>query len=185
MSSDAGVAGMLYVVNVRLVHALTDEKIKHRIILVGCERDDVERKLRWMFDKKTYSQFRVTSVVKVTNKVHILSTSITQPSPLSADPIIMREGGSEMVGQSHEATIADGFKKYAIGLATSVLARSESHALRKLAATLADISIEEGGTGRKLSDGSTLTIEELSVNSGYATARDVTNEINNLHFVRG
>lgn len=76
--------GMLYIANVRLVNRAS-ETIKHRVLLVGCEADDIERKLRWLFDATTYKEMSITGVEKVREKVHFLSTVITQaPAPPAA-----------------------------------------------------------------------------------------------------
>ena len=37
--------GMLYLVNIKLTRKATNEKIKQRLLVVGCEVDDIERKL--------------------------------------------------------------------------------------------------------------------------------------------
>ena len=58
--------GMLYIANVRLVNRAS-ETIKHRILLVGCEADDIERKLRWLF---RFALSRMAGVAMVGKQVH-------------------------------------------------------------------------------------------------------------------
>ena len=49
MTSDAAVLGLLYIVDVRMVERGTGEKLKHKLLVIGSEQSDIERKLRWMF----------------------------------------------------------------------------------------------------------------------------------------
>ena len=67
-----------------------------------------------------------------------------------------------------------------------MLAKDEEHALRKLSHAL--MSHATGGhshSGASLSADSTVEIEEVPRANGYATARDVSNEVNHAHMVRG
>lgn len=91
--------GLLYIVRVRLVDGHTKEKIKHRLLMVGCERGDIERKLTWIFDPLKYSEMAVVDVRKVTDKIHIVNTVIEQPSESITTPSIDRGGSTVVVGQ--------------------------------------------------------------------------------------
>ena len=47
---DAPLLGMLYIVDVIVTDRETSETTKHKLLLVGCEADDIERKMKWIFD---------------------------------------------------------------------------------------------------------------------------------------
>lgn len=182
--------GMLYVVEVRLVRAATREKVKHRILMVGCEAGDIERKLRWLFDAREFVEFSVTEVRKVKEKMHFLSTTITQESEPAA-PIIEREEGSIVAPQQKTIVqelveIEQRPRLYAVGLSTTMPAMSADHAVRKVGHALIRAGSEGSShAGATLSADSTLTIEEIPFSSGFAKARDVSAEKNEARFVRG
>jgi hypothetical protein len=48
--TEAPLLGMLYIVDVNVLDKSTGETAKHKLLLVGCEADDIERKMRWIFD---------------------------------------------------------------------------------------------------------------------------------------
>lgn len=181
---------MLFVVDVRMIGAATREKIKHRILLVGCERDDIERKLRWVFDATKYTEFSITGIEKVREKVHILSTVITQEKDVSGDPVIERDSRSQVVaGQKRFSdTEQQTFNLYAVGVSTTVLAVDEAHALRKVGRALI-ARVTDGGANSAaasfLSEDSTVLVEKVPKSSGYAAPRDVSSEVNKAHIVRG
>lgn len=174
--------GMLHVVSVRAQIESTGEIVKQRILLVSCAEDDVEKKLRWLYDSHEYKTFSISSIERVTQNVHVLSTSIEQErSP--ADAIIDRDGRSELVRQTpsfDEPT----FKQYAVGIATRLWASDEMHALRKCGALLAKSGLKTSATSH-LSEDSTVSVEEIGAASSFARARDVSNEIASATFVRG
>lgn len=183
--SDKFVLGMLYVVEVRLVNRTTCEKHKHKLLVVGCEESDIERKMRWMFDKSTYKEMSITSVEKVREKVHFLSTVITQPEP-AVGQVIERDERSQFVKQQQMSIEPYDPKLFVIGLATTMLAKDEQHALRKVGHALVSHATEgKSHSGASLSDDSTLTIEQISKSSGYAMPRDVSLESNKARMFRG
>ena len=47
---EAPLLGMLYIVDVSVSDKSTGEMAKHKLLVVGCEADDIERKMRWIFD---------------------------------------------------------------------------------------------------------------------------------------
>ena len=47
---ETGIIGMLYLVDIKLYRKSSNEKIKQKLLVVGCEADDIERKLRWAID---------------------------------------------------------------------------------------------------------------------------------------
>lgn len=176
--------GMLYVVDVRLVHANTGEKYKHKLIMVGCEHDDIERKLRWIFDATVYKEMSITGIEKVREKIHFLSTVITQVT--ANNPVIAREEGSQIVLQQTGRQEPYDPRLYAVGITTTMLAKDESHALHKVGHALVSQATEgKSHAGAALSTNSTVVIEEVHQSSGYAMPRNVSNEVNRAHMVRG
>lgn len=179
------VLGMLYIADVRLVRNSTGEKIKHKILLVGCEQDDIERKLKWVFDPKEFDQLSLSGVEKVREKVHVISTVITQEDEPTS-PVIKRREGTMNVPQVSEETEKYDPNLYAVGVSTSVLAKDEKHALRKVGrAIIASNSEGKSHDAPSLSKDSTITVEQIPKSSGYAMPRDVSIESNKAHFVRG
>ena len=180
--TDVNVIGLLYLVTVRLVDR-SGEKTKHRILLVGCEADDIERKVTWLFDRTKYKEIGVSGIEKLREKVHFISTVITQPQQ-AKNPIIQREEGSVIVpqitgGAEWEEAV---YRKFAIGIVTTMHATDEDRALRKLGHALVSHSSEgKSHSGAKLSDDSTISIEEIPRSSGYAMPRDVSSESNKAH----
>jgi len=179
------VLGMLYLVNVHMVNRSTGEKIKHRILMIGSEISDIERKCRWAFDIKKYVQFSISGVEKVRDKMHVLNTSITQQSEKTG-PVI-EVGDRTIVVNQGVPDQCDELKVFAIGVATSMLATSEDHALRKVGIALRRMGADgpKAKTGPFLSEDSVVTVSEMGKSSGHAHARDVSAEVNKAHFVRG
>jgi len=178
------VLGMLYIVQLRLRRRDTGEKIKHRILMVGCEANDLERKLKWSFDMKVYDEFAITDIQKVKDKIHILSSVIEQDHSPAQATIERNEGTQEFPYPPQEIERYDP-KVFAVGLATMVRARDGDHALRKVGRALINSTDGHSHAGAALSENSTLTIEEIPKPSGYAMPRDVTNEVNEPRFFRG
>ena len=181
----AAVLGMLYIANLRLVNC-ANETIKHRILLIGCEADDIERKLRWMFDASMYKEISITAVEKVREKVHVLSTVITQAPPVPA-AVIDRGTRSESVpgGPSQHVEKLDPLL-FAVGVTTTMYALDQTHALRKVGrALIAHATEGQSHSGPTLSENSTVQVEEIPKSSGYAMPRDVTHESNRAHLMRG
>lgn len=179
------VLGMLYVADVRLIRAATGEKVKHRLLLVGCEAQDIERKLRWIFDAREFSEFALTGVEKIREKVHFLSTVITPPAaPVEA----IVEIGERTAPVPRVATNTEAYDPnlYAIGITTTMLAKDEAHALRKVGnALLASASEGRSHTAASLSEDSQVQVERIPKSSGYTKPRDVSLESNRAHMVRG
>lgn len=179
------VLGMLYIVDVRLVQKADGEKIKHRILLVGCEQDDIDRKIRWLFDAAKYKEIAITGIEKVREKVHFLSTTISQERPAPA-AVIDRDGHSQPIPSAQLQTEQYDPNLYAVGLSAAFLAKDEAHAIRKAGRALINTATEgKSHTGGDLPEGATLTVEQIPKSSGYALPRDVSEEANKAHFVRG
>lgn len=183
--SDNSILGMLYIVEVRLVRADTGEKLKHKLLMVGCEQADIGRKLKWVFDSSEYKEFAITGTEKVREKIHFLSTVITQmDEPVS--PSISRDEGSQVVPQQKLLTQRYEPKLFAMGVTTTMVAKDQGHAIRKLGyALISSVTEGKSHTGALLSQDSTVTIEEIPLKDGFAKARDVSNEVNKATFVRG
>jgi hypothetical protein len=183
--SDAVLLGMLYVVDVRLSRSDTKEIFKHRLLIVGCEHADIERKLRWVFDASTYKEMSITGIEKVRDKVHFLSTKVFQMTP-AVGPVIERDDHSQTVSQNKTKIEPFDPKLFAVGIATTMLAKDQFHALRKVGHAIVSQATEgTSHSGAALSEDSTVTIEEIPRSSGYAAPRDVSAEINRAHMVRG
>jgi hypothetical protein len=187
MASDTTglVAGMLYVVDVRMVCIETSEKIRHRLLMVGCEQQDIERKLSWVFDRSKYREFSVSAIEKIREKVHFLHTTITAPEPV-AGPVV--EVGERTVSVPQQQTQTEAYDPnlYAIGVSTSMLAKDPDHALRKLGRALIARATEgQSHTAPALSSDSQIQVSQIPKRSGYAKARDVSTESNKAHMVRG
>ena len=178
-----GTLGMLYLVNIKLTCKASNEKIKQRLLVVGCEAGDIERKLRWTMDTSKYDAMMVTSVEKIRQKVHVLSTHIEQLDEGLSTPVVQVGDGTKVVDQVVEDhTIT----KFAVGLATQVVAVDEDHAFRKIGhALIAHTMSELTSGGARLSSDSTLTIERLAPRDGTARGRDVSNESNSAKIMRG
>jgi len=176
---------MLYIVSVRMVKRSTNEKIKQRLLMVGCEKRDIARKIKWIVDGSKYNEVSITEVVKVRQKVHLLSTVTTQANELTG-PVITQGETSRVVRQV--TARGNDYKPnlYAVGITTTMLGKDEDHALRKVGhAVVSSVSDFDSHKGASLSADSKVVIEEIPHKSRTATARDVSNEINDAHFVRG
>ena len=182
------ILGMLWQVNVRLVRVGTGEVYRHKILMVGCEFNDIERKLRWVFDHSTYSVMEVSGAQRVREKIHILSTVITeQKTPPAA--IIDRSDRSQIVTEQAivtEETVEETFGLYAVGVATKMSATDELHALRKVGRAL----VAKGGavasdSAPVLSEDATVTVERINYSSGFAMPRDISNAVTKAHIMRG
>lgn len=175
---------MLYLVGVRFEDAKTREITKQRLLLVGCEAGDIERKLRWIYEADRYTQFAITAIEKVSDKIHVLSTTITQPSDKPANSILRDEGRQQDVVDPRPE-LPD-LIHYAVGISTRVYARDTYHALRKVAAAI-NAQGTDGliDTTARLSSDSTVTVEEIAKPGTFATARDVSNVAQKARFVRG
>jgi len=175
--------GMLYLVNIKLTRKATNEKIKQRLLVVGCEAGDIERKLRWTIDTSKYDNFMIKSVEKIRNKVHVLGTTIEQLDEGLDGPVIVQGEGTKIVDQTVDLVKSS---RFAVGLATQVIAVDEDAALRKVGHALVDHTLGNlSSSGAKLSADSVLTVEELAPRNSTARARDVSNEANHAHIVRG
>jgi hypothetical protein len=178
------VLGTLYLVDLRLNDLRSGEKTKHKLLMVGCVEDDIERKLRWAFDFSKYDEVSITGVEKIKEKIHILSTTVTQNDTVP-NAIIERDEGSQLI--PHQKTITEPYDPhlYAVGIATTILAKDPEHAMRKVGHAIVASASAHSHTGATLSEDSTITIEEVSRGSGVAKPRDVSSEVNKAHFVRG
>lgn len=186
MDSIDRVLGMLYIVDVRMVNRASKEKVKQRLLLVGCERDDVERKLRWIYDATQWMEFSVVAVEKVREKTHIISTVITQDAPPNS-PVIERDERSEVVSQAPKIERAKDYEPrlFAIGVSTTMVAQDANHAIRKTGAALSSSTLDVASySGPRLSDDATVTVEEIPFRSGYATPRDQSNSATRAHIFR-
>jgi len=182
--SDAPMLGMLYLVDVSVHSRMTGETTKHKLLLVGCELDDIERKMRWIFDSGEES-ITVKGIEKVREKVHFLSSIVTQDkTPIG--PVIERPESSQIVHQQQILSEPYDPKLFAIGISTTMLAKDIDHALRKVGnAILSRATVGKSHSGAPLSEDSTITVEEVPRSSGYAKARDTSHESNRAHVVRG
>lgn len=181
----SGTLGMLYVVEVRMVDKITREKIKHKVLIVGGEERDIDRKVRWIFDSARYREMSVTGVEKIREKVHILQTVITQDEQ-TATPVIDRGERTESVAQGKTIIEDVPLQMFAVGISTRMPARDAVHALRKVGHAVVSSTLpEKSHSGASLSDDATVTVEQIPFASGYARPRDVSNEANTAHFVRG
>lgn len=179
------VIGMLYIVEIRMVNRRTREKIKQKILVVGCEAQDIDRKIRWMIDLSKYDEFSISSVEKVKEKIHVISTIITQDKPL-VNPVVKSEDGSKIVIQASAVMGNDEPHLYAIGIVTTMIGADENHVLRKLGHALVNTGGDfKSRSGASLSDNSTITIEEIPFKDGIAKPRDTSLEVNQAKFVSG
>lgn len=182
---DVNVIGMLHIVDVRVVKKKTGEKIKHKLLMVGCEAADIERKLRWIFDAAEYAEMSIKNVEKVREKIHTLSTVVTQERSEPA-AIIKRKENTQEVGSVTAEQEVYCPNLYAIGIATTMLGADEEHVLRKVGRALIARATEiESHGAPQLSEDAVVNIEQVSKSSGYARPRDTSSEINRAHFVRG
>ncbi len=184
-AAEAPLLGMLYIVDVNVFDKETNETAKHKLLLVGCEADDIERKMKWIFDTGHVS-LQIKGAEKVREKVHFLSTIITKDESVSG-PVIMRDENSQPINQfSPQLTEPYDPKLFAVGIVTTMLAKDSDHALRKVSTALMNrATVGKSHTGASLHEDSKITVEEIPKSNGYASARDVSNEINKAHMVRG
>lgn len=176
--------GMLYIVDVKVDNKSTRETIRHKLLMVGCEASDIERKLAWVFDPAVNS-IQLKGVEKVREKVHFLSSVIKQLNA-PVGPVIESGERTQVVPQQTRLIEQYDPKLYAIGISTTMSAKDEEHALRKLGHALVSHATEgKSHSGASLSEDSTVTIEEVPRSSGYAMPRDVSAEANRAHFVKG
>ena len=175
---------MLYIVKVNVNDKSTGETAKHTMLLVGCEADDIERKMKWIFDTGNVTVM-IKGVEKVREKVHFLSTIITKDGS-NDGPVLMRDEGSVNVPQyTPQMTEAYDPKLFAVGVTTTMLAKDADHAIRKVATALMNrATVGKSHTGAQLHDDSKIVVEEVPKSNGYASARDVSNESNRAHIFR-
>lgn len=176
--------GQLFVVTVRMVRIDSGEIVRHKLLMVGCESSDIERKLRWVFDCTQYKEFTVKDVEKVREKVHILNTTVEQPAE-QIGPVIQVGERSQVVAQ--QQTLIEQYKPklYAIGIVTTMLGSDEQHALRKVGRAIIDHATTDVSTaGAHLSEDSTISVEEVPLSSGFAKPRNVEHEANRAHIFR-
>lgn len=174
---------MLYIVSVRMILKETGEKIKEKVLIVGCRESDINSKLRWAYDQSKYSSFSVSEIEKVREKIHVISTSIKQEKSTDL-AVIERSDGTKNI-EYPAMKIEDQIKKFAIGITSVVVASDEEHAMRKIGHAIINRTNGKSHSGASLSEDSTIVIEEIPFSSGYAAARDVSIESNKAHFVRG
>jgi len=175
---------MLYVVEVGMVNISTKKKTRKKLLLVGCERADIARKMKWIIDGSKYERVKVKNIEKIRSKVHLLSTVIVQEK-VRTNNIIQQGERSVEVHQTpkHEEYEP---KVYAVGVTTTMIAKDESSALRKTGHALVSLNSKLGDKGAAtLSTDSTVTIEEVGFGSQHARARDTSSEINDAQIVRG
>jgi hypothetical protein len=184
-AQQSSVVGMLYLVEVRLIRSATSEKIKHRLLIVGCEQQDIERKLRWLFDAQEFSSFSIGAVEKIREKVHILSTVVTAETP-AAGPIVEVGERTTTVHQGLVSRESYDPKLYAVGVTTTMMAKDEAHALRKVGSALIASATEgRSHSAPSLSAESQVQVEHIPRSSGHAKPRDVSAESNRAHIFRG
>jgi hypothetical protein len=175
---------MLYLVGVRFTDRRSREITKQRLLVVGGEEADIERKLRWIYETDNFCEFSITGVEKVREKIHVLSTTVTQPREVSKNTILREEGRQQEVIDP-VPDIPD-LIHYAVGITTRIYARDHYHALRKVAAALNEQSTDgPTSTTARLSSDSVVQVEEITKPSAVARPRDVTNVKAKAHFVRG
>ena len=176
--------GMLYIVHVRMIKKTTKEKVKQRLLMVGCEHKDIARKINWIIDGSKYESVAITDIVKVRQKVHVISTVITQHKE-QIGPIISGTENSKYVDQVVPFD-RNPSKLYAIGLTTTMSGCSKGHALRKTARALAISTTDEIKSSNEpsLSEDSIIQIEEIPFRSQHVRARDTSSEINPAHVIR-
>ena len=180
------VIGMLHIVEVRMVNRHTGETIKQKLLVVGSEAADIEKKLRWVFDISSYAEFSITGVEKVREKVHTISTSITQHREEAKGPLVKQHGEVKEISQENHGGDKYSPNCYAVGITTTMLAKDEEHALRKVGhAIVSSATGVDSHAGAKLSSGATVVIEKLAKSTGFAMPRDVSSETNNARMVRG
>lgn len=178
------VIGMLYIVEVGMTNIKTQKKTRKKLLLVGCEQSDIERKMKWIIDNSKYERVKVKHIEKVRSKVHLLSTTIVQEKVATKNVIKQGERTVEVVQGAKEKEYEP--RKFAIGITTTMLAEDESSALRKTGHALVSLNSSKDKKGRAtLSQDSTVTIEEVGFGSQHARARDVSNEFNYAEMVRG
>lgn len=179
--------GMLFTCQVSLHRARTGERITHKVLMIGCEVDDIERKLRWMFAKNEFDEFAITKIERVKEKVHILSTVVTQdPPPMHA--IIDRDDRSQTIPYpaSTERDADQSYRIFALGVATKMPATDELHAMRKVGRALVAMGNSlPSESAPRLSDDAVVTVEPISRSSGHAKPRDVSELKARAHIVRG
>ena len=101
-------------------------------------------------------------------------------------PSIERNEGTQVVAQVSSVTEPYAPRLYAIGLTTTMLARDEEHALRKIGnALIARTMPNKSHSAAALSADSQISVEQIPLKSGFAKARDTSSEVNRAHFVRG
>jgi len=183
-NDNTGVLGMLYIVEVNLSKNNGLQRVKQKLLLVGCEEADIERKINWIIDRTKYDGFSIKNIEKVREKVHVLSTTYKESASIDT-PTILRGGSSQPVPQGATTKKYDP-KLYAVGLITTMLGEDEDHAIRKVGNALIASTVElKSKSAKGLSEDSTLTIEEIPLSSGYSKGKNYDNEINKATFVRG
>lgn len=185
LRQEHAVIGMLYIVSVRFTDRRSREITKQRLLVVGSEEADIERKLRWIYETDNFCEFALTSVEKVREKIHVLSTVVTQPSEPKKNTILREEGRQEEIKEPPTPDLPE-MIHYAVGITTRVYARDHYHALRKIAAAINEHATDgPTSTTSRLSSDSVLQIEEIPKTSPIARARDVSNRLAPAQFVRG
>lgn len=178
------VLGMLYIVQVRMFKRSTGETIKKKLLVVGGEQSDISKKLKWHFDVSEFDEFSITEIEKIRSKIHTLNTTVEQEVSSPNARIKTKEGTKQVYGVSTEKEKYDP-NLYAVGVVTTMLGSDEDHALRKVGRALIEMTLDSAAKGLRLSDESTVTIDQIPKSSGYAKPRDVSSEVNNAHIFSG
>lgn len=163
---------MLYRVWVNERRIDTGEEYSHECFVVARERQELDARLRWVFDV-TRSQFTVVNVEKIREKIHFISSKKKQDKA-------KKESAPVVSASSYNPNI------YGVCVSATIVAKDEDHALRKMGSGIVSL----GSTGfshrsNANAEDFNIKIEAVPAKSQHSRARDVSNEINKATFVRG
>lgn len=166
-ASSMSAPGQLYVVETRAVTKDRLTKVRAMFLVTATSLEAVHQKLPYVLDLSVYAEFSVKGIRRVKPNFHVV---YSHSVPLDEDEAFVEPDGQVLhFTRTNQPTNR---KQYAVGIAGSVTADNEDHALRKLGTYLSS-----KGTASELHTplhGGVVHVEEIGEGSLTTMARDVS-----------
>lgn len=177
------VQGSLWLASVRLTDEVAQEASTLDVLCVADTKDDLCARLRWALDIPIGVDVYVMQADKMRGRAYVVSRRV-QPMEAPANHM-QRPDGSVPVPQQSASRVD--LPLFAVGCATSIRARDESHALRRVGSALMASGAPKTAAerGAQLPDGAQILVEQISEATGIAMPRDVSTLKVRAHIVRG
>lgn len=176
--------GMLFLIDVTMENKNTNEITLSRFLIVADDESEISSRFTYQHDISDFENVRITNIQKIKQKIHLLSTR-TEIKRDSGN--LINKDGLEIPQNNSNKNSKEYLPKiFSIGIATTIVASDEKHAMRKIGSyLLAANTIGGEKTQSPLSENSKVMIEEVAKSSGFALPRDVSNESNRAMIFRG